>query len=305
MFWLVSLVLGPVIAGIILAVAWWLIWGRRNAPPATGVGASFLAAGLLLVLGGAATRLMGLAPLLPIDMPSEVWDWYWDYRFTTPMLLGILGMVVLAFPVRARNGKGAASLAPRTPLSFARRRWFATPAVVLALILIATVAAGGASQPDPATGNYTMYFVDLGGQMGMGTSIYGWFYSTPSLIVMGAMIAVAIFDLFLIARPALGVSFEGDAQIRTLRTRNVLAVGTGAFLIHLGAILGSLAGTASLRAGFGVSEGYVTFWTTFAALEPVLSGASHIAAALGVAFWVTVGLTALPSPRRAPAAVGS
>lgn len=305
MVWLFFMVLGPVAAGIVLASVWWLVWGLKRGQPGGNLGAFSLAAGLALLLGGVAVRLMdGLLPLL-LDVPSGVWEWYSDYRFAIPLWLGILGLVLVAFPVQARSGRGAADLTPRTALSFARGWWFVTPAVVLALILVVTFAAGAVSEPDEVTGRYTMYSVDLGGERGMGTNIYGWFYSVPCLILIGLMIAIVILDLVFISRPALDHDQERDVHIRTVRARNVLLVGTGALLVHLGLIFGSLAGTASIRSWFPTSEGGVTFWTTFAALQPALTGASSVAAVLGFTLWAAVALSAIPSTRRASATVRS
>ncbi|HEV7950120.1 MAG TPA: hypothetical protein VGP24_10160, partial [Glaciihabitans sp.] len=242
---------------------------------------------------------------LQFERPSWFADWYQDFRYTGPLVLGIIGMVLLAFPIRARSGRGSAELTRRTPLSFAKGLWIATPVVVVALILVVTVTAGAASRPDPESGHYTMYFVDLGGERGMGTNIYGWFNSIPCLILIGVMISIAIINLFLIARPALDQDHFRDAAVRTVRTRNVLMVGTGALLMHLGLIFGSLAGTASIRSSFATSEGPVAFWTTFAALGPWLSAASSVSAALGFALWTTVALSAIPSKRLAPTSVSS
>ncbi|MHA6695560.1 hypothetical protein [Homoserinimonas sp. A520] len=298
MGWYYLMVWGSVLAGVALALVWWLISGRKTRFPGGSVAAFSLAAGLLLVLGAIAPRTLGL-PLLPLELPLEFWLWYTDYRFIFPLVLAVLGTVLLAVPVRARKGRGVAELTPRTPLSFARGWWFVVPAVVLAIILALTIAAGAASQPDPETGHYTMYVVDLGGERSMGTSIYGWFSSVPALILTAVMIMVAAFTLFLIARPPLDHHQERDVHIRTLRTRNVVAVGTGALLVHLGTILGSLAGTASLRGAFSTSEGSMMSWTAFAALEPTLRVASYVAASLGIAFWVAVALSAIPNRRRA------
>jgi hypothetical protein len=119
-------------------------------------------------------------------------NWYADNRFAIPLWLGILGLVMLIFPVQARNGHGAADLTPRTVVSFARGWWFVTPAVVGAFILILTFAAGPVSVSEEEPGRFDMYYVDLGGGRGMGTSIYGWFYSVPALILTGLLIAIAV-----------------------------------------------------------------------------------------------------------------
>lgn len=305
MVWLYFIVLGPVVAGMVLASLWWLIRGRKRPLPGGGVAACTLAAGLILVLGGVAVRLMAGPLPLQIDLPTGVWDWYSDSRFAIPLWLGLVGLVLLAFPVRARNGRGAADLTPRSALSFTRGWWFVAPAVVLTLILILTWAAGAASEPDEVTGRYTMYSVVIGGGRGMGTNIYGWFYSVPCLILLGLTIVIVIVDLVLISRPALDHDREQDIRGRTARSRNVLWIATGALLVHLGLILGSLAGTASMRSWFSTSEGGVSFWTTFAALQPALSGASSVAVALGFAFWFAVALSAIPSRRPVPVAARS
>jgi hypothetical protein len=300
MAWLFLMVLSPAFASLVFAFVWWLIWGRKAGLPVGRVSAFSLAAGLVLFVGGVSMRLLTGPLQLLLDVPIEFWEWYRDYGFTSPLLLGILGLVLVAMPVRARTGRGAADLTPRTAVSFARGWWFVTPAVVFALILTATFAAGIASEPDEV-GRYTMYSVEIGGGRGMGVSIYGWFHSVPCLILLGLMIAIASLDLVLISRPALDPNQAKDVHVRTIRTCNVLLIGTGALLLHLGLIFDSLAGTASLRSSFPTSEGTVMFWTTFAALEPVLRGASSVAAAFGFALWAAVALSAIPPKRLAPA----
>ena len=304
MAWFNFLVMGPFVAGIVLALVWRLTGGRKSGLLADGIGVSVVA-GLVLVMGGAAVRLLAGPLPLTLNLPKEFWDWYPDYGYASPMVLGIVGIVIVAFPVRARSGQGTAELAPRTPLSYARGWWFITPAAALALIITFSIAAGAASQPDEVTGRYTLYMVDLGGERAMGTTIYGWFYSVPSLILIGVMFAVAAINLVLIARPALNEDQWRDVHTRAVRTRNVIRITTGALLVHLGLIFGSLAGTASVRSSFSTSEGSVAFWTTFAALQPVLIGASAVAAALGFALWAAVALSAIPTRRRLLAAARS
>lgn len=299
MAWLMFLVLGPLLTGLIVGLAWWLPWGRKMGLPDGSNRLVSVMAGLLLVLGVLAERLVGVPLILPFEVPMAASAWYIDFRFTVPLLLGILALALLVFPAQSRGGRGAATLSPRTPTSFGRRWWFAIPIVLVAFIVLFTIIAGAASSPDPTTGRYTMYFVEIGGQQGMGTTIYGWYYSVPCLILLAIMLAVAYLDLFLISRPALDQDHGPDVRVRTARTRTVLAVTTGALLVHLGLILESLAGTASLRSQFTAAGGTVTSWTTFAALQPVLFGASFVALALGVALWVSVILSAIPSRRRA------
>ncbi len=304
MWWLYLLVFGSLLAGIVLALVWWLIWGRKAALPAGPVRGFTLAAGLLVLLGEIVVRFVGAYILLPFELPHFLGDWYRDYRFVSPLVIGILGLALLSFPVQARGGRGAAELTRRSPVSFARSRWFIAPGVLLALILLITILAGAASQPEESTGRYMMYVVDLGGERSAGTSIYGWFYSIPSLILTGVLIAATIVALFLIARPALAEDRLLDIHVRTIRTRNIVAAGTGALLLHLSLIFSSLAGTASIRGSFATSEGPVRFWTSFSALGPALITGSMLCAAFGVALWASVALAAIPAPRRASVTVG-
>ncbi|MFC7402415.1 hypothetical protein [Citricoccus sp. GCM10030269] len=300
MAWFMFLVFAPLVAGVILALVWWVLRGRASEQPDSRTRLISLAAGLLLFLGGLAERFLGSPILIRLDIPSVLMGWYADYHYIAPLVLGILGLALLAFPAHARPGQGTATLAPRTPTSFGRAWWFVTAGAVAGLVVLITVITGLASEPD-STGRYMVYSVEVGGQYGMGTSIYGWFYSIPALVLLVLMIVVVVIDLYLISRPALEGDHIRDAHVRTLRTRNVLAVASGALLIHLGLILRSLAGTAGMQGQFTIDGGMVTSWTTFAALQPVLIGAGALTLALGFGLWATVPLSVLS--RRRPASV--
>lgn len=297
MTWLYFLALGPTTVGIVLAFAWWLIWKRRAEVSMSGVGVFALAAGLIALLADVATRLMGVPMLLPFEVSRTLWGWYSDYKYTIPLLVGILGVVLLTFPVRSHGGRGEAELARRTPASFARPEWFVAPGVALVLVTVITVLAGLASQPDPVTGRYTSYTMEVGLDTVVGTRIYGWFYSVPALVLIGALIGVTAVGLLLISRPALGLDREQDIRERTIRTRNMIAGTTGALLLHLGLIFQSLAGTASVYAEVPTQDGRLTLSTTFAALGPVFSVGSLLSATVGAALWATVVFSAFPSRR--------
>lgn len=298
-------VFGSFVAGLVLAAAWWAVWGRRDALPRGAVSSVTAVAGLLVLLGVLVTRLMGAPMLLPFDLSGPVVDWYRDYRFAALLLLGIVGSALLVLPVRRRGGGGAADLTRRSPLTFARPRWFVAPGIVLSCVLALTIVAGAASEPDETTGRSTMYVVDLGGERSMGTSIYGWFYSVPALVCIVVLVAVTLAGMALVARPALRDDRELDVHVRSIRTRTIVVAATGTLVLHLSQILGSLAGTASARSGFATSEGHVWFWTSFSALEPALTAASVLCAASGVALWGTVALSGITARRHVPAAPGA
>lgn len=279
---------GPYLIGLALALTWWLLVGRKSRNAGRRVRNVLLRVGLLLVLVAIVLKLLGNQALLPI----EVSLWNNDWRFAAPLVLGLVAVVLLALPIRPSSRQGAVDLSRRTAFSFAERSWLVTTLILLALVLVTTMVSGFASSPDPVTGEYTHYDVDLGGERGMGTAIYGWHYSVPALATLALLIIAALVTIALIARPPLGAESRNDVQLRRLRTRSVLAVVSGALLLHLVPVLGLLRGAASIRATFSMSDGPVSFWTSFAALEPVLASAATLSAVLGFALWAAVALSA-------------
>ena len=304
--WMLVVLFGAPLAGVVLAVAWWLI-RRRGVRALAGVVAVFtLVAGLVGVLADVLIRFAAsVSLLLPIYPSIDLVVWYFDNRYIIPLAVGILGVVLLAFPIRSRRGAGVAELAPRGPFRFTRPLWLIAPGAVFALILLITILAGAVSQPDPTTGRYDMFIVEISGENTMATAIYGWFYSVPALVAMVLMAATAAGTLALIARPPLSDDRDQDAAIRTLRSRNVILATTGALLVHLGLIMQSLAGTASLAASMPSELGRITLSTPVAAMMPVFIVASYVAAALGVALWTTVALTAVGVRQPARVVAGS
>lgn len=296
-------VLGPAAAGIAAAVLWWVARGRRAEAPVGGARWAALAAGLLVVLATVVARLVGIAPFLPVEVPSSLGPWYMDHQFSVPLATGVVGVVLLALPVRRRSGRGTAELARRSLVSFSRPRWFVAPSIVLGVILVITLATGAASERNPADGRYTQYTVDLGGERSMGTIIYGWFFSVPALVLIAVLVAAVLTGMHLVARAPLGVDRADDVRDRTVRTRAIVAGATGTLLVHLGMVFASVSSTSSMRSTHQTSEGPVSFWTTFSALQPLTTAASIVCAALGVALWTSIALSALPSVRRVRAAV--
>lgn len=307
MTWMLVSIFAAPLAGVVLAVAWWLI--RRHGVRSLGgtVGSFTLLAGVLVVSAELLLRFIWAGPLLQIHPPLGFVSWYYDHRYTIPLVIGVVGLVLLAFPIRSRQGAGVAELAPRGALRFTRPRWLIAPGALIAAILLISLLAGAASQPDPTTGRYDMYVVELSSESTMATAIYGWFYSIPALVAIAAMVAIAAVNLMLIARPPLSLNndHDDDAEIRTLRSHNVIMVMTGALLLHLGLIMQSLAATASLAGSISSDVGRVTLSTPVAAMVPVFIGAAYAGATLGIAVWVTVALSAVGKRQPARVAVGS
>jgi hypothetical protein len=162
------------------------------------------------------------------------------------------------------------------------------------------VAAGIASHPDE-NGDYTMYEVPVGAGFSGGTSIYGWYFSLPSAVGILVLLAAALAALVVDARASLRVDPALDASIRRHRAGDLVAATAGALLLHLGAVLTSLSGTASLTFMMTVDTGRISFVGPFAALGPALGVAGAVATTLGFALWWFVVLAALRR-RRVPVA---
>ncbi|MGJ9426885.1 hypothetical protein ACHABX_13720, partial [Nesterenkonia halotolerans] len=75
MAWLILRVFDFLLAGIVLALVWWLLSGRRKSLPDGSNRVIPALVGLLLILGLLAQRLAGATLLLPFEVPMEVSDW--------------------------------------------------------------------------------------------------------------------------------------------------------------------------------------------------------------------------------------
>ncbi|MBH0130182.1 hypothetical protein [Salinibacterium sp. NK8237] len=282
-----------IIIGLVLAVVWYLARGRAGRLPtgltaAVTVTATSLALACLLYLN-AAIGFPVLRPPLSEHLPL----WVLEMSILWALAIGILAVALLAIPIGAHTPRGHASLTRRTPFSFGPRWWFAGISTIVGTIVTVSVLAGLASEPDEE-GLWRNYTVDAGSSISFGTRIYGWYYSVPALILLAALIAVTIVALWLIARPSLSTNHDDDVRMRNLRTRNVVAIASGALLIHLGSIFTSLSNTALLRGGAAIGDSGWGSWTTpFAAMQPALLHVGLGIGALGYALWFGVLLSAV------------
>ncbi len=212
--------------------------------------------------------------------------------FTAPIVAGLVAVVVLMLPVARRSGGRTADLHRRTLTSFAKRSWILALGGTVVLMVVVALWAGSASVPDDQ-GRYTMYWIDLGSAGSMGSPMYGWHFSMPSLALAALLVAAALLAAGLISRPALALDRETDVAVRRWRTSNVMAITIGALLLHLARVANSLAGTASIYGQTQTDQGLFTTGTPFAGLEGPLRLAADILAAGGWFFWFSVLLIAV------------
>lgn len=288
----------PVLLAAGIAVGFWLFRSREAAVPGGTVRTvTWIGSGIALVVVFGYS-LLAFLPLWVSSISPDTVMAVSNSRYTLPLAVGIFTLLLISFPVRRSSAHGSAEMSRRTPLSFARPWWFVACGLVFLLALGLALVAGIASVPDDH-GRYTMYFVHLG-SMTAGTTIYGWFYSVPSLILLAVMAVVMVADLVVISRPALALARDKDVAVRRVRTLNVARVGTGAVLIHLSGVLSSLAATSSISAQLPTaSAGQISVGTSFAALTASLQVTSAVFTVLGLALWFSTLLSVIPVPHRA------
>lgn len=215
-------------------------------------------------------------------------------RYLVPLILSIAALIWLIVPAPDPGPSGTAALAPRTLMTFTSRARLGTMLCVLAGVVAITFLAGLASDPDE-NGRHVIYEVQTSSTNTASTTIYGWWFSTPCLILIAVLVLTALIGTIVISRPALGVDAGIDSAIRAARVRNILMVSTGGLLLHLSAVLQSLSATSSLRTGMAAGPaGLIEFGTSFAAIGPALQVASLISYILGLALWLSTLLSVLP-----------
>lgn len=284
----------PLVFGAVLAVGIWI--ARRRGE--TGLGGRL---GVLTVVGGLLPVLVycgnAIVAAAPHGLSYTVMLDIEETRFLSPLVAGLLAVTVLSLRGPRRPVEPGAGVVRRTAFTFAPTNWIVTLIAFTVVTIALTVTTGLASSPDSA-GHYTAFTVPAG-TVGGGTTIYGWFFSIPALVLLLALLAATWAALALIAHPPLRGTREHETAVRRARSRNTALVATAAIAFHLAAILDSLARTSRLAVTVpSQSAGDVTVQTSFAALTPALSVSSVVISCLAVALCLSVVLTAVPKPVR-------
>lgn len=290
MLWV--LIWGPLVLAAIIGLAIHLNTRRVIPRPLGAVGIFCAIAGGVPALLLGSQRVAQVTPWGPIGLDLGM-------RAALPIVLGIGAIVFLLIRPRAARTVATASLAPRTMRTFTSRAWiFALAGLVLAIVAL-TWAAGAASVSDDQ-GYRTMYVVTVGTAGSVGTTIYGWYYSLPSLLLLAALVALTIFAWWWIPRRAWDGDVDRDTAFRRLQASNIGRAACGALLVHLGVVLSSLAATSELGGVFSSNDlGAVSVGTSFAAIGTLLWWSGEAARVAGLAMWVVIALTGSPARRSA------
>ena len=297
--WIIILLeLSPLVLGGVVAVGVWLATRRHGTSLSGRAGVLAAIGGLVPVVVSCLYSVVGVTPQLLAPMGLDVNIGFMEAQFVIPLAAGLVALVMVCVPGCRNPSASAADIARRTAFTFLSAGWTVALMAIVVVTIALSLAAGLASVPDQA-GRYTMFSVQIG-TMRVGTTIYGWYYSIPAMFLLMMLIGTAWAGLALIARPPLGDARDQDAAVRRTRSRNIAALTTGAIAFHLAAILGSLAGTSSLRSGLPTdTAGVISVGSPFAALGSFLNASSIVVTCLGAALCLSVALTAVPRTARA------
>lgn len=154
---------------------------------------------------------------MPWWMPhgsEDTWLFLLLTSFLLPLALCVVALICLIVPAPAPGPSGTAALAPRTLMTFTSRAWLISVAALIAVAVGLATVAGLASSPDE-NGRHVEYQVQTSTNNSASTTIYGWWSSAPSLIMLAIIVMTVIVGLVMISRPALTTDVLGDSAMRT------------------------------------------------------------------------------------------
>lgn len=291
--------LAPTLIGVLAGIAIGLILTRsRSAPTGAGTTVAVLAGAIPAVVQGLVTGLAatGTGPM-DGSVPATQ-----RLLLTVPLGLGTLAVLALALPPPVRPEEpeeitlSSTDGAPRTVGGFLPRGWQIVLALLGGLEILVAVIAGRASELSES-GHYLLYAITLGDTRAV-TTIYGWYFSIPSLIILAVLMIVTVAALSHVVRRSAPGTNHVAGEARRARCRDIAEVATGGLLVHLGLVLHFLGETAALWLDASLGMNGPSAGTSLAALGPVLTIGGIAADVGGIALWTAVATRALVSLSR-------
>ena len=172
-----------------------------------------------------------------------------------PALGGATGLLLYsATPPRVveldSDAARAASLTPRTPLSFVPTRGSSILAVVVILQIAFLIFTGATSSPDES-GRYRMIAFQTADSGSASSPYAGWFYGLPLLVTTVILVATTLLALWRVSStPALPHPdlAEVDAGWRRATARIIVAIGGAALLLQFGEV--------AIQSGLAIRNAY-------------------------------------------------
>lgn len=285
--WIYLILLAPALLALVLAalVAWRRARGKGPAGPSSL--RRWTVAGVLAAIG---ITLLGSFSLMFTEM-------FWEFAslsaqrrvvqlilYTAPLAGGLIAVVILMAPRELRDAPDTARPPVRQPRRVASPWWFIAFTVLVLGATMVAIAAGLAAVPD-GDGRLTMYWLESG-DYATGAMFYGWYFSVPCLILLAVLVAAVLLAARTI--PELAQEDPKAPATRRWRIGTVIAVASGAVLVHLQEVLRYLAPAAGLHSRFPTQQGAVTLQGPFTELERPLQIAAFVAGAGGWFLWLIV-----------------
>ncbi|MDQ0030338.1 hypothetical protein [Arthrobacter bambusae] len=188
--WVIILLeLSPLVLGGVLAVGAWLGTRRHGTSLSGRAGVLAAVGGLVPMVVSCLYSIVGVTPQLLTAIGPDAGMGVLEVRFVTPLAAGLVALVMLCVRGRRKPSTATAGIARRTAFTFLSAGWTVAVVAIVVVTIGLSLAAGLASVPD-RVGNYTVLTFQIG-TMRVGTTIYGWYYSVPTMFLLMALIGTA------------------------------------------------------------------------------------------------------------------
>lgn len=284
--------IGPAVLGLCAALVVRVAQRSRHVAPAGPSRAAATIAALVAIMVSAALNLWMASPVSgPLSGSLDGFRTQYMLRFLLPLVLGLLILAVSSFRAGTDGRETPKADAAEHAPTLVRPWWVIALSLVAAAVIVPTVVLGVNSDPDSA-GRYLLHTVQLGAASSS-TTIYGWYFSLPGLLLVVAVLAVAGVVLTRLSREGRSAPTQRVRELRA-QARVVAAAAGGALLLHLSMVLTDLGEfVSSLHVEFSEGQGAMLAGDPSEPSVITLSILSLLATVLGYALWWLIVLSAV------------